>query len=58
MKKKLIKRAIFFMISCNMVVFTPTWASQETKNTITSSSIEVSDGSIKNIVKLQEKIIL
>ena len=50
MKKKLIKRAIFFMISCNMVVFTPTWASQETKNTITSSSIEVSDGSIKNIV--------
>ena len=38
------------MISCNMVVFTPTWASQETKNTITSSSIEVSDGSIKNIV--------
>lgn len=31
MKKKLIKRAIFFMISCNMVVFTPTWASQETK---------------------------
>ncbi len=50
MKKKLIKRAIFFMISCNMVVFTPTWASQEIKNTITSSSIEVSDGSIKNIV--------
>ena len=50
MKKKLIKRAIFFMISCNMVVFTPTWASQEVKNTITSSSIEVSDGSIKNIV--------
>ena len=50
MKKKLIKRAIFFMISCNMVVFTPTWASQETKNTITLSSIEVSDGSIKNIV--------
>ena len=50
MKKKLIERAIFFMISCNMVVFTPTWASQETKNTITSSSIEVSDGSIKNIV--------
>ena len=50
MKKKLIKRANFFMISCNMVVFTPTWASQETKNTITSSSIEVSDGSIKNIV--------
>ena len=50
MKKKLIKRAIFFMISCNMVVFTPTWASQETKNTIISSSIEVSDGSIKNIV--------
>ena len=38
------------MISCNMVVFTPTWASQEIKNTITSSSIEVSDGSIKNIV--------
>ena len=50
MKKKLIKRAIFFMISCNMVVFTPTWASQEIKNTITLSSIEVSDGSIKNIV--------
>ncbi|MBM6749103.1 autotransporter outer membrane beta-barrel domain-containing protein [Megamonas rupellensis] len=50
MKKKLIKRAIFFMISCNMVVFTPTWASQEIKNTITSSSIKVSDGSIKNIV--------
>ena len=50
MKKRLLKRAIFFMISCNMVVFTPTWASQETKNTITSSSIEVSDGSIKNIV--------
>ena len=50
MKKKLIKRAIFFMISCNMVVFTPTWASQEIKNIITSSSIEVSDGSIKNIV--------
>ena len=50
MKKKLIKRAIFFMISCNMAVFTPTWASQETKNTITSSSIEVSDGNIKNIV--------
>ena len=50
MKKKLIKRAIFFMISCNMVVFIPTWASQETKNTITLSSIEVSDGSIKNIV--------
>ena len=38
------------MISCNIVIFTPTWASQETKNTITSSSIEVSDGSIKNIV--------
>ena len=50
MKKRLLKRAIFFMISCNMVVFTPTWASQEIKNTITSSSIEVSDGSIKNIV--------
>ncbi|STY70996.1 P.93 [Megamonas hypermegale] len=50
MKKKLIKRVIFFMISCNMVVFTPTWASQEIKNTITSSSIKVSDGSIKNIV--------
>ena len=50
MKKKLIKRAIFFMISCNMVVFTPTWASQEIKNIITSSSIKVSDGSIKNIV--------
>lgn len=50
MKKQIIKRAIFFMISCNMVVFTPTWASQEIKNTITSSSIEVSDGSIKNIV--------
>ena len=50
MKKRLLKRAIFFMISCNIVIFTPTWASQETKNTITSSSIEVSDGSIKNIV--------
>ena len=50
MKKKLIKRAIFFMLSCNLVVFTPTWACQEIKNTITSSSIEVSDGSIKNIV--------
>ena len=38
------------MISCNIVIFTPAWASQETKNTITSPSIEVSDGSIKNIV--------
>ena len=50
MKKRLLKRAIFFMISCNIVIFTPAWASQETKNTITSPSIKVSDGSIKNIV--------
>ena len=38
------------MISCNIVIFTPAWASQETKNTITSPSIEVSDGDIKNVV--------
>ena len=57
MKKKLIKRAIFFMISCNMVVFTPAWASQETKNTITSPSIEVSDGDIKNVVNDDTNII-
>ena len=50
MKKRLLKRAIFFMISCNIVIFTPAWASQETKNTITSPSIEVSDGDIKNVV--------
>lgn len=50
MKKQIIKRAIFFIVLFNMLVVTPTWASQETKNTITSSSIEVSDGSIKNIV--------
>lgn len=50
MKKQIIKRAIFFIVLFNMLVVTPTWANQETKNTITSSSIEVSDGSIKNIV--------
>lgn len=50
MKKQIIKRAIFFIVLFNMLVVTPTWASQEIKNTITSSSIEVSDGSIKNIV--------
>lgn len=50
MKKQIIKRAIFFIVLFNMLVVTPTWASQEIKNTITTSSIEVSDGSIKNIV--------
>lgn len=50
MKKQIIKRAIFFIVLFNMLVVTPTWASQEIKNIITSSSIEVSDGSIKNIV--------
>lgn len=50
MKKQIIKRAIFFIVLFNMLVVTPIWASQEIKNTITTSSIEVSDGSIKNIV--------
>ena len=50
MKKQIIKRAIFLIVLFNMLVVTPIWASQEIKNTITTSSIEVSDGSIKNIV--------
>lgn len=29
--KKITKKSNFFMISCNIVIFTPAWASQETK---------------------------
>ena len=50
MKKQMIEKVIFFALLLGNSLLPTAWASVETKNTVTSDSINVSSGETKNIV--------